>query len=43
MRTLKLKNVIYFPSFVVDKGDAIDVKPERADVLIQKGLVEIAW
>ena len=28
---------------VVDKGDAIDVKPERADVLITKGLVEIAW
>lgn len=28
---------------VVDKGEAIDVKPERVDVLIQKGLVEIAW
>lgn len=28
---------------VVDKGEAIDVKPERADVLIQKGLVEIVW
>lgn len=28
---------------VVDKGDAIDVTPERADVLISKGLVEIAW
>lgn len=28
---------------VVDKGEAIDVKPERADVLIDKGLVEIAW
>ena len=28
---------------VVDKGEAIDVKPERADVLIAKGLVEIAW
>lgn len=28
---------------VVDKGEAIDVTPERADVLIAKGLVEIAW
>lgn len=28
---------------VVDKGEAIDVKPERADVLIAKGLAEIAW
>lgn len=28
---------------VVDKGEAIDVKPERADVLIDKGLTEIAW
>jgi hypothetical protein len=28
---------------VVEKGESIDVKPERADVLIQKGLVEIAW
>jgi glycosyltransferase involved in cell wall biosynthesis len=28
---------------VVDKGEAIDVKPERADVLISKGLAEIAW
>lgn len=28
---------------VVDKGEAIDVKPERADVLIGKGLAEIAW
>lgn len=28
---------------VLEIGEAIDVKPERADVLIQKGLVEIAW
>lgn len=28
---------------VVEKGESIDVKPERADVLIAKGLVEIAW
>lgn len=28
---------------VVDKGEGIDVKPERADALIAKGLVEIAW
>jgi glycosyltransferase involved in cell wall biosynthesis len=28
---------------VVDKSEAIDVKPERADVLIAKGLAEIAW
>jgi hypothetical protein len=28
---------------VVDKGVTIDVKPERADVLIAKGLAEIAW
>ena len=28
---------------VVDNGDVIDVKPERADVLIAKGLAEIAW
>ena len=28
---------------VVDNGEAIDVKPERADVLIDKGLAEIAW
>ena len=28
---------------VVDKGDVIDVKPERADLLIAKGLAEIAW
>ena len=28
---------------VVNKGEAIDVKPERADVLIAKGLAEIAW
>lgn len=28
---------------VVDRGEAIDVKPERADVLIAKGLAEIAW
>lgn len=28
---------------VVDKGEAIDVKPERADVLIKKGIAEIAW
>lgn len=28
---------------VVDKGEAIDVKPERAEVLIGKGLVEMAW
>lgn len=28
---------------VVDKGEAIDVKPERADMLIAKGLAEIAW
>lgn len=28
---------------VVDKGEAIDVKPERADVLIAKSLAEIAW
>lgn len=28
---------------VVDKGEAIDVKPERANVLIAKGLAEIAW
>lgn len=27
----------------VEKGESIDVKPERADVLIAKGLVEIAW
>lgn len=28
---------------VVENGESIDVKPERADVLIAKGLVEIAW
>lgn len=28
---------------VVEKGEAIDVKPERADVLIAKGVAEIAW
>lgn len=28
---------------VMNVGDIFDVKPERADVLISKGLVEIAW
>ena len=28
---------------VMNVGDLFDVKPERADVLIGKGLVEIAW
>jgi len=28
---------------VVDKGESIDVTSERADVLIAKGLAEIAW
>lgn len=28
---------------VMNVGDIFDVKPERADVLIGKGLVEIAW
>jgi len=28
---------------VLDRGEAIDVTPERADVLIAKGLAEIAW
>ena len=28
---------------VMNVGDVFDVKPERADVLIGKGLVEIAW
>ncbi len=28
---------------LVEKGESIDVKPERADVLIGKGLAEIAW
>ena len=28
---------------VVNQGESIDVKPERADVLIAKGLVEIGW
>lgn len=28
---------------VVENGESIDVKPERADVLIAKGIVGIAW
>ena len=28
---------------VVNPGESIDVKPERADVLIKKGIAEIAW
>lgn len=28
---------------VVDKGEMMDVSPERADTLIAKGLAEIAW
>lgn len=28
---------------VLDRGEVIDVTPERADVLIAKGLAEIAW
>ena len=28
---------------IVDSGESIDVKPERADVLIAKGIAEIAW
>lgn len=28
---------------VVEKGEAIDVTPERADVLISKGIAKVAW